>query len=148
MSFDIEKEFKTLHDKIDNIKDNQDNLMKKFMELEESINKKDDILIVDLFADLKESIVRSEVCITDLVLQRTRSNEVKEFYNKVLEVIEKEEWRKIPYVIKRLVKFAYLENDIIKIPCGDRKLFEVLEETYTEEVNKYSDNEVKFVFVK
>lgn len=144
----MEKEFKKLHDKIDDIKDNQDSLMKKFMELEESINKKDNVLVIDMFADLKESIVRSEVCITDLVLQRTRSDEVREFYNKVLKVIEKEEWRKIPYVIKRLAKFAYLENNIIKIPCGDRKLFEILEETYTEEVNKYSDNEVEFVFVK
>lgn len=148
MSFDIEKEFKILHDKIDNIKDNQDNLMKKFMELEESVNKKDGVLLIDMFADLKESITRSEFCITDLVLQRTRSDEVSNFYNNILEVIEREEWRKIPYVIKRLAKFAYLDNGIIKIPCADKKLYGVLEETYTEEINKYSDNEVKFVLVK
>lgn len=148
MSFDIEKEFEKLHNKIDKIKDNQDNLMKKFMELEESINKKDDVLIIDMFADLKESIVRSEGCITNLVLQRTRCNEVREFYNNILEVIEREEWRKIPYVIKRLAKFAYLDKGIIKIPCADKKLYEILKETYIEEINKYSDNEVEFVLVK
>ena len=88
-----------------------------------------------------EKIIEAELRLERIVLDRTRSDEVREFYNGVLMAIDNKE---LPSVIGKMVESAYMDKGIIKVQCYDKKLYKILNYKYLKKINEYSDYQVRF----
>ena len=88
-----------------------------------------------------EKIIEAELRLERIVLDRTRSDEVREFYNGVLMAIDNKE---LPSVIGKMVESAYMDKGIIKVHCYDKKLYKTLNYKYLKKINEYSDYQVRF----
>ena len=88
-----------------------------------------------------EKIIETELRLERIVLDRTRSDEVREFYNGVLMAIDNKE---LPSVIGKMVESAYMDKGIIKVQCYDKKLYKILNYKYLKKINEYSDYQVRF----
>ena len=88
-----------------------------------------------------EKIIEAELRLERIVLDRTRSDEVREFYNGVLMAIDNKE---LPSVIGKMVESAYMDKGIIKVQCYDKKLYKTLNYKYLKKINEYSDYQVRF----
>ena len=87
------------------------------------------------------TIIEAELRLERIVLDRTRSDEVRDFYNGVLMAIDNNE---LPSVIGRMVESAYMDKGIIKVRCYDKKLYKTLNYKYLKKINEYSDYQVRF----
>lgn len=87
------------------------------------------------------TIIEAELRLERIVLDRTRSDEVRDFYNGVLMAIDNNE---LPSVIGRMVESAYMDKGIIKVHCYDKKLYKTLNYKYLKKINEYSDYQVRF----
>lgn len=88
-----------------------------------------------------EKIIEAELRLERIVLDRTRSDEVREFYNGVLMAIDNKE---LPSIIGKMVESAYMDKGIIKVQCYDKKLYKILNYKYLKKINEYSDYQVRF----
>lgn len=88
-----------------------------------------------------EKIIEAELRLERIVLDRTRSDEVRDFYNGVLMAIDNKE---LPSVIGKMVESAYMDKGIIKVQCYDKKLYKILNYKYLKKINEYSDYQVRF----
>lgn len=87
------------------------------------------------------TIIEAELRLERIVLDRTRSDEIRDFYNGVLMAIDNKE---LPSVIGRMVESAYMDKGIIKVHCYDKKLYKTLNYKYLKKINEYSDYQVRF----
>lgn len=150
---ELEKKSDLILEKFGYIIQRQDELEKINKDILEKINEKTTSFCADLTQilisvmdknikdDIIATIIEAELRLERIVLDRTRSDEVREFYNGVLMAIDNKE---LPSVIGKMVESAYMDKGIIKVQCYDKKLYKILNYKYLKKINEYSDYQVRF----
>lgn len=150
---ELEKKSDLTLEKFGYIIQRQDELEKINKDILEKINEKMTSFCADLTQilisvmdknikdDIIATIIEAELRLERMVLDRTRSDEVRDFYNGVLMAIDNKE---LPSVIGRMVESAYMDKGIIKVHCYDKKLYKTLNYKYLKKINEYSDYQVRF----